>query len=84
MIGLETWSNEAYIKEDFSKKLYDYETPGKNKTKQKDLIVSSRKDITFSTKLKNVVPYNNIGLANSVIRYENSWMELTDSNWKKN
>ena len=78
MIGLETWSNEAYIKEDFSKTLYDYETPGKNKTKQKDLIVSSRKDITFATKLPNVVPYNNIGVANSVLRYDNIWMEYRD------
>ena len=47
----------------------------KQRIKQEDLIVSSRKDISFSTKLPKVIPYNNIGVARAVLRYENSWME---------
>ena len=30
------------------------------------------------------MPYVNIGVAKSVLRYENSWMEYFDANWKQN
>lgn len=38
----------------------------------------------FGVKTPNVITYNNVGLTSSVLKYENSWMEYFDPNWKKN
>ena len=30
------------------------------------------------------MPYNNVGLASSVLQYENAWKEYFEKDWKKN
>ena len=88
IMGLETYSYEASIDEEFSKNLYNYymydTIQEKDKKKQEDLVVSSRKDISYSTKLPDIIPYNNIGVARATLRYDNSVMEYFYSDtWKK-
>ena len=48
------------------------------------MIIDTRKDIQYGTKAPGVIQYNNIGFASSILKYENSWMEYFDPNWKKN
>ena len=83
-MGLESFSYEASIDQDFSKNLYKKDSELSNAEKQKNLIINSRKDIQFGVKSPGVMPYNNIGLSSSILKYENSWMEQFDPDWNKN
>ena len=85
IIGVESYHKEVSIEPDYSKYLYSSaEQRNKSKVlKQEDLIVSSRKDIQYSTKNPKLIPYMNIGLASAELKFENPWKEYFDPNWQK-
>jgi hypothetical protein len=75
--GLEILSYEASVDEKFSKYLYSSdENP--NKIDQEELLVASRKDISYSAKQQNGIPYYNLGFSSAEIKLENSWKKFWD------